>query len=129
MLPTVGFALLPKVACPACWPAYAGVLSSLGVGFLINDDYLLALTAGFLVFAVGVLAFRAKERRGYAPFLLGVLAGAVVLIGKFHYESDPAMYAGLGLLVAASLWNSWPRLALNDGSCSSCVQAEPPVKS
>src|SRR5262249_33508534 len=27
-LPGIGVSLLPKVACPACWPAYAGVLSS-----------------------------------------------------------------------------------------------------
>ena len=29
-LPGIALAFLPKIACPACWPAYAGVLSSLG---------------------------------------------------------------------------------------------------
>ncbi len=36
MAPGVGLALLPKVTCPACWPAYAGVLSALGLGFLME---------------------------------------------------------------------------------------------
>ena len=27
-LPGVGVSLLPKLMCPACWPAYAAVLSS-----------------------------------------------------------------------------------------------------
>ena len=31
--PGVAIALLPKVFCPACWPAYAAALSALGLGF------------------------------------------------------------------------------------------------
>src|SRR5690606_38639800 len=99
---------LPKVACPACWPAYAGFLSSVGLGFLLETTYLLPLTAAFLATALGALAYRAKRRRGYIPFALGLFAAAVVLAGKFAFESDPAMYAGLAILVGASLWNSWP---------------------
>ena len=34
MVPGIGAALLPKLACPACWPAYAGFLTSVGLGFL-----------------------------------------------------------------------------------------------
>ncbi len=52
--PGIGLSLLPKIACPACWPAYAGLLSSIGLGFLIpNRAYLLPLTAIFLAVAVG----------------------------------------------------------------------------
>ena len=118
MLPAVGAALLPKVACPACWPAYAGVLGTLGLGFLMDASVLLPLTAVFLTLAVGALAFRARARRGYSPFALGLVAAAVVLLGKFSFDSDEAMYAGLGLLVAASLWNSWPRP--RNTACPAC---------
>src|SRR5260370_5381255 len=82
-LPSVGVSLLPKLACPACWPAYAGLLSSLGLGFLISVVYLLPLTTAFLVLALGALAFRAKERHRYGPFLLGIVAASGVLLGKF----------------------------------------------
>lgn len=118
MLPALAAAFLPKVACPACWPAYAGVLGALGLGFLMETAVLLPLTALFLGLAVGALAFRAQRRRGYRPFLLGTIAATIVLIGKFSFERDEAMYAGLGLLVVASLWNSWPRS--RKGACPAC---------
>lgn len=121
MLPTVGAAFLPKLACPACWPAYAGLLSSLGIGFFDYTPYLLPLTAVFLLIAVAALAYHARQRRGYKPFLMGLLAGAILLIGKFYFDSDAAMYTGLSLLVAASLWNTWPRSQSAGASCPACV--------
>lgn len=121
MLPTVGVAFLPKLACPACWPAYAGLLSSLGIGFFDYTPFLLPLTAVFVLIAIAALAYRARQRRGYKPFLMGLLAGAILLIGKFHFDSDAAMYTGLSLLVAASLWNTWPRPQSAGASCPACV--------
>ena len=108
-LPGVGVALLPKLACPFCWPAYAGLLSSVGLGFLVSAVYLLPLTAAFLVLALGAMAFRANKRHGYNPFLLGLVAATGVLLGKFVWESNATMYGAVGLLIVASLWNSWPR--------------------
>jgi mercuric ion transport protein len=119
MVPGIGVALLPKVACPACWPAYAGVLSSLGLGFLMESRWLLPLTAVFLAVAIGALAFRAGRRRGFLPFFVGLGGATIVLAGKFGFESDSAMYAGLGVLVGASVWNSWPRRA--GPACSACI--------
>ena len=101
-LPSVGFAMLPKLACPACWPAYAGLLTSVGLGFLISGVYLPPLTVAFLVLAVGAMVFRARERHGYRPFLLGMVAASGVLIGKFAWESNLIMYGAVGLLVIAS---------------------------
>ena len=127
LLPSVGAALLPKLTCPACWPAYAGLLSSLGVGFVDYTPYLLPLTAAFLAVSVAALAYRARSRRGYAPFLLGAAAATAVLVGKFGFDNDPVMYAGLGVLVAASLWNSWKRpVGMTDdlAACPVCVTAE-----
>jgi mercuric ion transport protein len=107
-VPGIGLSLLPKVACPACWPAYAGLLSSLGLGFLISTAYLLPMTAAFLLLAVGMLGFRARRRRGYVPFALGIFAASFILFGKFSSASNPVLYAGLGLLIVASAWNGWP---------------------
>lgn len=74
LVPAIGVAMLPKLACPACWPAYAGFLSSLGLGFLIQTTYLLPLTIVFLLVAVAAFGFRTGRRRGYGPFLLGLVA-------------------------------------------------------
>ncbi|MDQ6699436.1 MAG: hypothetical protein M3Z36_04555, partial [Acidobacteriota bacterium] len=97
-------------ACPMCWPAYAGLLTTVGLGFLISSRYLFLVTAGFLLISVGALAFRAKDRRGYGPALAGVAASIVILFGKFSLESNALMHSALGRLIAASVWNSLPRL-------------------
>jgi mercuric ion transport protein len=121
-LPSVGFSMLPKLACPACWPAYAGLLTSVGLGFLISAVYLLPLTVAFLILALGAMVFRASERHGYTPFLLGMVAASGVLIGKFTWASNLIMYGAVGLLVLASLWNTWPRRDKpNEGAaCPDC---------
>lgn len=104
----IAVAFLPKLACPLCWPAYAGLLSTLGLGFLLDTNYLLPVTAGSLAFAVGALAFRAPTRRGYLPFGAGLAAGIVALAGKFAFDSGSMLYGGLAVLAAASVWNALP---------------------
>jgi hypothetical protein len=108
-LPGIGLSALPKLACPVCWPAYAGLLGSLGLGFLISAAYLLPLTIAFLTLALAALAFRAKSRRGLGPFLIGLTAAIGILLGKFVWESNATIYGGVGILVVASVWNAWPR--------------------
>ena len=107
--PGIGVSLLPKLICPVCWPAYAGTASSMGLGFLIGTTYLLPMTAGLLAVSVGALGFRARQRRGYGPLSMGLLAAIVVLVGKFQLESTATTYAGISLLVVASIANSWLR--------------------
>ena len=119
-LPGIGVSLLPKLLCPACWPAYAGLLSSIGLGFLISTTYLLPLTATFLALALAALAFRAGKRRGYGPFLLGIAAAAGILLGKFQWQSNSVLYSAVALLVIVSLWNSWPRHTHGGAPCPEC---------
>lgn len=119
-LPAVGAAALPKLTCPACWPAYAGVLTSMGFGFVNYTPYLLPLTALFLSLSLFTLGWRARRRRGYGPLALGLLASALVLIGKFGFDSDTAMYVGIATLIAASAWNAWPHRRATTDSCPAC---------
>lgn len=118
VLPTLGMVALPKLTCPACWPAYTSLLSSMGLGFINFTPYLLPLTALFLLLSLITLAYRAPARRGYGPLLLGAAAGALILIGKFIYDSEAALYSGILLLIGASIWNAWPR---RQRSCPACV--------
>jgi len=119
-LPAIGAATLPKLTCPACWPAYSGLMSSLGVGFVNYTPYLLPLSAAFLLVSLIALGWRANRRRGHGPLWMGVVASAVLLIGKFGYDSDAAMYAGIAALAAASIWNAWPRRCQLAGNCPAC---------
>lgn len=122
--PGVGAALLPVGVCPVCWPAYAGVMSSLGLGFLMNSAYLFSFIAIFLAFGLGTSLYRAKTRRGYGPFALGAASTLAVLVGKFALSWDLLFYAGLVVFIAASVWNAWPKKKDTVGPCEMCVAQE-----
>ena len=100
----IAIALLPK--CPACWSAYAGLSSVLGLSIAVELRYLVPLTAGSMTVAVGGLWLRARRGGGYGPSVLGALMAASVLIGKFVLENQPWTYTSLIGLVLAALWSS-----------------------
>jgi mercuric ion transport protein len=121
-VPGISVALLPKLACPLCWPSYSGIVSSVGLGFLISTKYLLTLTVALLILTIGALACHAKQRRGYGPFVLGIVGAVAVLIGKFDLESNPVTLTGIVVLMMTSAWNMWPLPAVESCSCNSNEQ-------
>jgi hypothetical protein len=123
-LPAIGTALLPKLACPACWPAYTGLLSALGLGFINYTPYLFPLTLSFLCITVGSLWLQARRNRRYLSLLLSIPASAVMLFGKFVAGSELAMYSGVALLVVASLLARWPHGVADPASCPACAPGE-----
>lgn len=54
----------------------------------------------------------ARRRRGYGPLVLGAGAAAALWSGEHLVGSEGLALAGAGLLIAASLWNAWPRRAV-----------------
>jgi hypothetical protein len=121
-VPSIVLSVLPFGGCPLCWPVYGGILSALGLSFLLSSAYLLPLTALFLLATVFMLVFRARARRGYGPFALGLVATALVLWGKFSLQSSVMAYAGVGLLITSSLWNSWPHRTAT--RCPKCAPSD-----
>jgi hypothetical protein len=89
-------------------PAYAGLIGSVGLGFLMETAYLLPLIVVFLVLAIAALGFRARRRKGYAPFAMGLAGATSIILGKFIVDSSGLVYGGVAALAAASLWNAWP---------------------
>ena len=120
-LPGVFFSVFPTLVCPGCWPAYAGLLSALGLPFIPSNVYLFPATTFFLALSLAALGFRARQRRGYGPFFLGLAASAAILVSKFIVDIQPASYASAGFLIAASVWNSVPRSAAMALSCVHCA--------
>jgi hypothetical protein len=118
--PAVGIALLPKLTCPLCFPAYAAVLGALGLEFVDYTPYLLPLTATFLVVALAVLARQGWLTGNIRPLILGIAASALVLIGKFRFESDWVTIGGIVLLVAAIFLGNRTKSG-STVSCSACV--------
>src|SRR5215468_6213622 len=57
--PGVGAALLLGAACPACWLAYAGLLTVPGLVWLLETTSLMLITLAVLGIALASLAYRA----------------------------------------------------------------------
>ena len=107
-LPGMGAALLPNATCPACWPIYAGILSSLGLGFLMTGPYFYLFIGILLSLSLFSLAYKAKTRRGYLPFWIGLVSAIIIIAGKQFVLSDYVFYSGALLLIIASIWNNIP---------------------
>jgi hypothetical protein len=108
--PAILASLIPSMTCPLCVTAYTALLSTLGLGFLMSSSYLLPLTVVMLAVAVAALGFEALKCGTWGPLVLSLFGSAMILIGKFLLASAPATYAGVALLLAASIWNLGPRL-------------------
>lgn len=115
----IGIILLPKLTCAACWPAYAAIMSSMGVGFFNYTEYMIPISVAALAITLVALGYRSRSRRGFGPFLLGFAASIIAIFGKFYLESDPMFYFCVVLLIVASFWNSWPRKT-DSKACPAC---------
>jgi hypothetical protein len=108
------------VACPACWPLVGGLISALGLTSLLETRLMLPLFVGCLLLAIAPLALQA--RRLLQPCILGLIASAFVLVGKFLLNATAVTVAGIAILVAAYVWSYRARRATNaDACCSSCA--------
>ena len=81
----------------------------MGLAFLLKTTCLLPLTLVALTTAVGALGYRASQRHGRGPVVVGALSAVLLIVGRFAVSFDLLMYVGVGLLISASVWNSWPK--------------------
>lgn len=107
LLPGAVLSLLPSATCPACVAAYAGVLSTLGLGVLLTERALVPLIVVFLVIGFASVAWSTKSHRRYGPLVATLLGSLAVVLGRVAWNVPPLLYAGVALLVGASLWNLW----------------------
>lgn len=124
VLSGTGAWIIPAGMCPACWPAYAGVVSSLGLGFTLSAEFLVPIAVLLLAVSIFTLGYRAERRRGFGPLGLGVVGGLGVLAAKLWFSSEGLSYAGLGAIVLAGFWNSWPARGLPASCTGSCPRVE-----
>lgn len=99
VVPAVAVTLLPSIICPACWPAYAALLSSLGIGFLPTSTYLLPLTLAAVAFALLMFAWQSRRRRRYGPLSLATAGALVLLTGRLALQAQGLLYGGVVILV------------------------------
>ena len=75
----------------------------------METEYLLPLTVLALLLALVALGFRASRRHGYGPLVVGVVSALGLALGKFVLDSNIGVCMGVAGLIAASVWNSWPK--------------------
>jgi len=119
-VPALGAGFVPVGACPVCMAATAGVLSSFGLGFLLETTYLLPLMTAFLGVALLALGYKASAGRGFGPLVIGVVSAAAIIVGKFVFSQDVMLYAGLAGLAGAAVWNAWPARQNRADQCPAC---------
>jgi hypothetical protein len=122
-LPAVLVALVSHlVACPACWPLVGGLISALGLTSLLEDRLMLPLFIGCLLLAITPLGL--QVRRDVRPFVLGLAASALILVGKFVFAAAVTII-GIGVLVGAYVWSYRVRRSAGASACcSTCATQE-----
>jgi len=76
----------------------------------LRSRYLLPFTVTFLGIYLLMLAWEARKRNHFRPFVLGTIGSVVLVAGRFALESDLLLYVGVAILIAASIWNAWPTI-------------------
>jgi len=109
-------AFAPK--CPICFLAYFGVFGVAATSASAYRSWLPIITALWLVLTIGLLALGRNSRGRVGPVTLALVGGAAVFVGRFNLENRLVMIAGLGGLVAATLWRAWTRTRLP--TCERC---------
>jgi len=107
MVPGALLPLLPSATCPACVAAYAGVLSAVGLGFLLNERLLAPLIVLFLAIGIASVAWSTRSHRRAGPLIATLLGSTAVIMGRVVGHVHALLYAGVMILIAASLWNLW----------------------
>ncbi len=103
--PAAVLPLLPSFSCPVCLAAYAGVLSSLGLGFVLNESVLRPLIVLFLGIAVGSVAWGTRRHRKRGPVVAAAAGALSIIAGRIVWSVPLAVYGGVICVVLAAIWN------------------------
>lgn len=97
----LGSAFAAACCLGATWALAA--LTAIGAGFVINDAILIPLYVALLGLSLWLLYRSARSHGPLAPVYLGI--GGVIAALAGLWISPLVVYAGIGVIVAASLWD------------------------
>jgi hypothetical protein len=115
--PALLLALLPKVACPACWPAYGSVLSGFGLGGLPASPWRVPMLVVLLAPALWLLARDCRRRHRRWPFVSGLGGAATSLAGALGDQVGLSLAGSVLFLVAMAAVTVVDRAAPPPGRC------------
>jgi len=115
--------------CPVCIPAIGGLLSAIGLGFMVQEAVLKPLLIVLILFALfGFYWSYIKEHKNIWPLIMGIPLGISLYVGRYVYIGSTInivlMYGGIAGILTVSVWNL--KLKKKSG-CPSCIE-EPIVE-
>ncbi len=97
--------LLPSATCPLCATAYAGVLSSLGLGIVFRESVMLPLILVFLAVSVLSIAWSTRRHRRAGPVVAAIVGFLAIVAGRVLWALPAAIYFGIACVLLGSIWN------------------------
>jgi len=117
-------------ACCLGVPVVLAAVGAAGLGFLINDAYLVPIFGAFVALSLWLLYRSARSHASLVAFWIGLAGGLVGAVGLWLmvtglYPKSWLIYVGLTVLVAASVWD-----VVNGRRAAACatVRETPPEK-
>ncbi len=96
-------------------PTLLAFLSSIGVGFLINDKILIPLLIVFLGISIWGI-YKSSKSHGKKGSLILAIISAIVVFAAIWF-SKPLVYIGLVGLIVASVWDIYLKKTCRTVSC------------
>lgn len=104
----VGGSIFAALCCLG-FPALLAIVSSIGLGFLINDAILIPLLIAFLAVTLWGLYLGTRRHKQWVALAIGA-AGSLLLLASVWLSSGIAAGLGIAGLVIASILNVWLRV-------------------
>ncbi len=99
-------ALIAAVAAPCCFPIFAAIAATMGLGILSRyEQTVLYVLQGFTLLSFIGLVLAYKSHRQLVPLLIGAAASVLLAFAFYIHYSVIALYVGLAGLLAAAIWN------------------------
>ena len=99
-------ALIAAVAAPCCFPVFAALSATVGLGALGQyETTVLYLFQAFALISIIGLAFAFARHRHFGPLTVGLLSAGLLAYTFYYAFQSATLYAGLFGLLAATLWN------------------------
>ena len=104
--------------CPACIPALAAILSTVGLGSIGNGPVVRWLTIAFLATGVVSLGWSARMHRRWWILATGILGALMIYLGRYAWFSPALLWAGTAILLGSAAMNLTIKRV-----CPRCAQA------
>lgn len=115
---TAFLAAAAGTVCPVCIPALVAFVSSVGLGFALNAEFVHALVVALLGLSLLSLLWAAKLHGHWWIVVAGALASILVYSGRFLLFAPALIWAGAGALIITSIVNFGLKRACAKCRCS-----------